>query len=134
LAVHLGLAEFEDHRGLSDARLVAKLFRTIVKRTPRLRTVGDLFDLSYSLSFRDGGSTSVNSLSGHDELTVAIEQQRTVVMIYDGGTKGAAQRRITPRGLVQSRGRSYLCAFCHKDQMEKTYRLDRIRELRIEEI
>lgn len=133
LAIHLGLAEFEDHRGLSDARLVAKLFQTIVTRAPQLRTIGDLLDLSYSLSFRDGGSTSVNSLSGYDELTLAIEEQRTVVMVYDGGTKGAAHRRITPRELVKSSGRSYLCAFCHKDQTEKTYRLDRIRELRIED-
>lgn len=133
LAIHLGLAESEDHRGLSDARLAASLFQRIVAGTPRLKTVGDLLNLSRPLSFKGGGTVPLDPLAGYEELTVAIETQRTIVMIYDGGTKGVAHRRITPRGLVQSRGRSYLCAFCHKDHIEKTYRLDRIRELRIEE-
>ncbi len=133
LAIHLGLAESEDHRGLSDARLAASLFQRIVAGTPRLKTVGDLLNFSQPLSFKDGGAVPLAPLAGYEELMVAIETQRTIILVYEGGTKGAAHRRITPRGLVQSRGRSYLCAFCHKDHIEKTYRLDRIRELRIEE-
>ena len=40
---------------------------------------------------------------------------------------------LTPRALLQSGGRPYLTAYCHTDRIEKTYRLDRIRELHIEE-
>jgi predicted DNA-binding transcriptional regulator YafY len=53
-------------------------------------------------------------------------------MVYEGGTKGLVERKITPRALLQTAGRMYLTAYCHIDHMEKTYRLDRIREFRVE--
>jgi predicted DNA-binding transcriptional regulator YafY len=34
----------------------------------------------------------------------------------------------------QSNGRQYLIAYCHAAEMEKTYRLDRIREIRAAEM
>ncbi|MFH1920832.1 MAG: WYL domain-containing protein [Planctomycetota bacterium] len=70
---------------------------------------------------------------GYEELEVAIREERTVLLIYEGGTRGLVERRITPRALFQSSGRAYLTAHCHMDGIEKTYRLDRIRELRVEE-
>lgn len=132
LAIHLGLAESEDHRALADACLAAGLFEKSLRRIRGATTVGDLFSFSRPLSFGGGGAVAVDPPVGYQELTIAIEKQHTVVMVYDGGSRGAASRRVTPRGLVRSRGRSYLCAFCHKDRIEKTYRLDRIRDLRIE--
>jgi len=51
--------------------------------------------------------------------------------LLEGGV--VQQERFTPRGLVQSRGRVYLTAQCHASGIEKTYRLDRIREFWIEE-
>ena len=66
----------------------------------------------------------------HRHLTLAIRQQRTVVMVYEGGSKGLSDRRVTPRRLVRSRGTRCLIAYCHTDGVEKTFRLDRIRELR----
>jgi predicted DNA-binding transcriptional regulator YafY len=67
--------------------------------------------------------------AGFVDLAVAISEQRTVVIAYDGGTRGPADRRITPRGMLQSNGRQYLIAYCHAAKLEKTYRLDRIREI-----
>jgi len=58
---------------------------------------------------------------------------KTVLLIYEGGTQGLVERSITPRALLQSGGRAYPTAHCHMDGIEKTYRLDRIRELRVEE-
>ena len=45
LVVHLGLAESEDHRALSDSRLVMQLFAHLAGRMESLRTVEDLFRL-----------------------------------------------------------------------------------------
>jgi len=59
-------------------------------------------------------------------------EQRAIVMVHEGGTRGTTQRRVTPRGLLQSGGRAYLTAYCHADGIEKTYHLDRIREFWIE--
>jgi len=41
---------------------------------------------------------------------------------------GLVECRAIPRGLMQSHGRAYLIASCHVAGIEKTYRLDRIRE------
>jgi len=60
--------------------------------------------------------------------------QRTVVIAYDGGTRGPADRRITPRAMLQSNGRQYLIAYCHAAKLEKTYRLDRIRKIHAAEM
>ena len=65
---------------------------------------------------------------------MAIAEQRTVVIVYDGVTRGPADRRITPRAMLQSNGRQYLLAYCHAARLEKTYRLDRIREVHAAEM
>lgn len=132
LAIHLGLAESEDHRAGSDARLAAGLFRESLGRIRRMSTVGDLFKFSPPSNFRRKGPVPPEPPSGYQELTVAINEQHTIVMVYEGATRRAARRRVTPRGFLQSRGRSYLRAFCHKDRIEKTYRLDRIRDWQVE--
>jgi hypothetical protein len=67
--------------------------------------------------------------AGFEDLAVAISEQRAVVIAYDGGTRGPADRRITRRAMLQSNGRQYLIAYCHAAEIEKTYRLDRIRRI-----
>jgi predicted DNA-binding transcriptional regulator YafY len=54
-------------------------------------------------------------------------------MVYEGGTKGIEQRKVTPRALLYTLGHIYLAAFYHIDNTEKSFRLDRIREFHIEE-
>ena len=132
VARHLRVAESEDHRALSDARLLTAVFQKILGRGTRLKTAGDLFRVSPPLGFEDSGVCDLDPPKGYEELEAAIEEERTVVVVYEGGTKGLVERRITPRALLQSRGRAYLAAYCHTDGVEKTYRLDRIRELRVE--
>jgi hypothetical protein len=127
------VADCEDYRALSDSRLLVGVFQKTIARVRRLRTVGDLFRLSRPLSFADGGGGALEAPAGFEKLTVAIKEQRTVVMVYEGSIGGPAQRRVTPRGLLQSRGRAYMTAYCHVSGIEKTYRLDRIREFYVEE-
>ena len=69
MAQYLRVAESEDHRALSDARLVMGVFQRIVSRSRRLKTVGDLFRIleargeSYWLgqATRIGNHTAVES-------------------------------------------------------------------------
>ena len=134
VAIYLGVADVEDHRALSDSRLLARVFhKIVVARDHPLETIDDLFHISPPLTFEDGGGMPLEPPVGYEELAIAIEEERTVVMIYDGGTRGPAPRRVIPHGFLQSRGRAYLTAYCHADHIEKTYRLDRIREFRVEE-
>ena len=129
LVVHLGLAESEDHRALSDSRLAMALFTHLVGCMESLRTVEDLIRLSPPLSAENARTHMIEPPVGFEDLAVAIAEQRTVVIAYDGGTQGLADRTVTPRALLQSNGRQYLIAYCHAAEIEKTYRLDRIREI-----
>ena len=127
LVVHLGLAELEDHRALSDSRLAMALFSHMVVCLERLRTVEDLFRLSPPVTADDSRTFPIDPPVGFEDLAAAISEQRTVVIAYDRGRRGPADRRVTPRVMLQSNGRQYLLAYCHAAQIEKTYRLDRIR-------
>lgn len=133
VARFLRVAESEDHRALSDARLAMGVFRTIVRRSRRLKTIGDLFGISPPLGFEEADGPALQPPPGCEDLDVAIREEKTVVVVYEGGTRGPVERRITPRVLVRSGGRVYLTAYCHIDRIDKTYRVDRIRQLRFEE-
>jgi hypothetical protein len=108
------------------------VFQRIVGRSGRLKTVGDLFRISPPLGFEDSGVLMLEPPPGYEDLDVAIREQRMIVVIYEGGTGGLVQRRITPRALLQCGGRAYLTAHCHLGGIEKTFRLDRIRQMRFE--
>ncbi|MCL4193397.1 MAG: WYL domain-containing protein [Thermoguttaceae bacterium] len=56
---------------------------------------------------------------------MAIQRKLTEVIHYDAAGR-EAERRVTPRAIMQSRGQQYLSACCHHDHIEKTCRLDRI--------
>ena len=85
------------------------------------------------MSFAESGTIALEPPEGYEDLGVAIREQRTVVVTYEGAMTGIVERRITPRGLMQSRGRAYLTAMCHRSGTEKTYRLDRIRQMSMED-
>jgi DNA polymerase III epsilon subunit family exonuclease len=132
LASRLGVADREEHRGLSDARLVMAIFRRMVLGRPGLKRLGDLFALSPPLQITSQTAVAVRLPPGFEALAEAVEASCVVEMVYDGGTRGLSRRRITPRSWYRSGGRPYLVAYCHLDRMEKTFRVDRIRAFHIE--
>ncbi|MHB8970051.1 MAG: exonuclease domain-containing protein [Pirellulaceae bacterium] len=132
LVIHLRLADSEDHRALSDARLVQALFCQILQTQLSLSTVSRLFSVAPPLRSRVPAQLAPTAPLNRAHLTLAIAEERTVVMVYEGGTKGLTDRRVTPRALDYAHGVRCLIAYCHTDRVEKTFRLDRIRELRLE--
>jgi len=129
LVVHLGLAKSEDHRALSDSRLVMTLFTHLVGCMESLCTVEDLIRLSPPLPAADSRTFMIDPPAGFEGLEMAMKHGHALVVAYDGGTQGLADRTVTPRTLLQSNGRQYLIAYSHAAKLEKTYRLDRIREV-----
>ena len=63
---------------------------------------------------------------GYERIDKAIGLGQSVVIEYQGGTRGNAPRSITPRRFVHRGGSVYLVALCHLDSKEKEFRLDRI--------
>jgi DNA polymerase III epsilon subunit family exonuclease len=131
VAMRLGVATHEDHRALSDARLAMRIFRAMLACRPDVETIEKLFELAAPKAFDEGGHHGFPAPAQHEELQLAIRGQLTVVIHYSGAG-GEAVRRVTPRAILQARGRRYLSAFCHRDHIEKTYRLDRILKFRLE--
>lgn len=132
LAIRMGIAPSEEHRALSDSLLVVGLFLRIVAREPSLQTVGDLLRLSPPLRFHAPIEPPIRDRVECEKIEIAIRERRTIVIVYDGGSKGLGSRRVTPRAILRSGSHPYLAAFCHADRIEKTYRIDRIRELKVE--
>lgn len=79
------------------------------------------------------------SLSGEQfgrepgQLAEAIARGHTVSLIYDGGRSAGQRRSVTPLKIIVATDVTYLLAFCHVERKQKQYRLDRIRELVVEQ-
>ena len=119
LARFFGLDSTDAHRALADSLRVKAIWLHLDGESEAENTL---------VSFRmfdpkDSGPTP----DGYEPLVNAAARGIMVQIEYDGGTRGATPRSITPRRFVQRGGATYLVAFCHLDLFEKSFRLDRIR-------
>jgi len=66
------------------------------------------------------------------QLMLAVNQGLVVVLEYQGAKdKLPAQRTLEPSGLTRDRGQWYLHAYCRNADAERTFRIDRVRSLRV---
>lgn len=132
LCAALDICKGQEHRALSDARLVKDLFLSLLGRANGVTTVSELAVLTPPVGFAEAKVTRMDAPPGFEGLAAALEEGQSVEIIYTGGTKGPAPRRITPRAIVESDGILYLAAFCHVDGKNKMYRLSRIKRFTAE--
>ena len=141
-ARRFGVAQTTDHRGLSDSLVLKAVFLNLARRPPAVETFAQLDALCgcgpIVAAVPAGGSGRAprrrprryEPPAGEEAaLTAAIRTRRTVTILYDGGTKGAGARSVTPSRLQRRGGELYLFAWCHADAREKQYRVDRIRRV-----
>jgi DNA polymerase III epsilon subunit family exonuclease len=131
LARSLQLAASQEHRALADAVLVRSLFEASLARLPADLTLGQFqsrFREYHACEF----SQKVESLpSQFSDLRVAVEKQLRVEILYSTSS-GSTERRVIRPFLVHSRQSFlYVSAFCELAMAERTFRLDRITELRL---
>jgi DNA polymerase-3 subunit epsilon len=131
LAVLLGVALPQRHRALPDAELAGDVFLDLIRRNPRIRTMGDLARICPPLAFERAKAYLAEPPTGFEELKPAIERRLVVEIVYGGGTKGKVPRKITPLAILRYGGFAYLAAYCHVDAREKMYRLDRVESLKV---
>ena len=115
LAWILGLDQEGAHRALADSLRVKQIW-ICLKGAEDGFVSFPLFDPSEPLP----------PPRGWESLAEAILGERRVRMEYAGGTRGCALREITPRRFVHKGGIAYVVAFCHVDNLEKSFRLDRV--------
>ncbi|MDX2036817.1 MAG: exonuclease domain-containing protein [Isosphaeraceae bacterium] len=119
LARGLGFDRSGAHRASADSRRVMQLWLEMRRRSPVVETSVALFKLQEP----DDLSTVPE---GWSDLIRAVRERRAIRMAYAGGSRGPAPRAVSPRRFVTRAGVSFVVAFCHLDECEKEFRLDRV--------
>jgi len=119
------------HRALADSFSVKEIFLSLLQRYPKIKTIEQVQQKTYTFHFSDAATFQVQLPPGFEDLAWAMENSLPVVMVYKGGSKGPEPRIITPLAAIQRNGIIYVAAYCHLDKVEKSFRLDRIKEFRI---
>ncbi|MGM0575265.1 MAG: exonuclease domain-containing protein [Myxococcota bacterium] len=117
--------EAHHHRALADALHARNVFgRCVAARRPR--TLDDLgvppTRVPRTRELHVDVPDRLAPLMEH------IEERRRLRMRYRGGSKGKIKRPVTPLSFYERDGILYLRAWCHLDDVAKSFRADRIRE------
>lgn len=120
LVDHFRLGSGVSHRALGDALIVRELW---------LRLDGPNAAPASLVSYPVHDPTcGFPPPRGWDGLDLAARAGERVWIVYEGGTRGAGRREISPRRFAQKGGVAYVVAYCHLGSREKFFRLDRIRQ------
>lgn len=125
IAARLNIPMTKAHRALNDVVVTAEVFRRMHRELvakQKFKTVGDL------LYAQDGAiySPSRENVELPPLLADALAAQRDVKIRYVSQVGTINSRRITLRYATANDGTTYLIAFCHLRQQQRTFRLDRI--------
>ncbi|MCP5097909.1 MAG: WYL domain-containing protein, partial [Chloroflexi bacterium] len=123
IARQLGVRMGTAHRALSDVYMTADILKQMVHQLQkqRMHTVGDLLHAQ-------GGAITMPLLDTVPLpvlLRDAIANRHRLKMNYQS-KNGTYKRTITPLYATQHNGVSYLIAYCHLRNDQRTFRLDRI--------
>ena len=134
LAKTLGIDTSKLHRALADARATRAVVEAAVLSLPGWMdlTLGHLLSRTRTVDFSDYVDVDIELPPHLSLLSQALESERAIRIVYDGGSKGRSPRVITPSGLFAKKGRIYVEALCHTDGVSKSFRVDRIIEIGME--
>ncbi len=127
---HLSLPSGDYHRALADSIHVKDVFRAMSERQ-NLKRWRDLSENGFVSTFdydryeaSSSETLSEEAMEVVESIRRAIEMSLPVRLEYNGQYK--SKRTVQPTALIHSRGNFYLTAFCKRAQAERTFRVDRI--------
>lgn len=126
LAQRLGVPMAQAHRALSDVYTTVEIFKRMVKELNRqnVRTIDDLL-------FAQGGEIYTPDPPRFvlpEQIEQALANGRDLTIQYRSKS-GTTTRTITPKYPTRFRNATYLVAYCHSRQDQRTFRLDRIQKI-----
>lgn len=133
LAARLGLAPPIAHRALADAQTTAGVFDRL------MQPVGGWNACVCDVMREQGGPMGLMPTSPREsllpfELEEALDLKRPVVMEYLDARQARTERIIEPLQVRRFKGEMTLVAWCRMRQAQRTFKLDRIVQLkRVEE-
>ncbi len=126
LAASIGLETEGMHRALPDARATKLVFeQAVTARGWQAHPLRELERYSGAFGFADTRDAECELPPEFEIIREAIEANVCLRVVYSGGTKGPEPRLLTPIAVHNRWGSFSLDAFCHLDQMNKTFLLDR---------
>jgi DNA polymerase III epsilon subunit family exonuclease len=129
LARRLGIEPVVVHRALADAQTTHLVFEKLIEPVG-----GWQIPLCDAMS-QQGGPMGLLPISPREsplplELEEALEQRRPVMMVYLDGRQQRTHRVIEPLQVRRFKGELLLVAHCQLRNDQRTFKLDRIVELR----
>lgn len=126
IARQLGVRVGRAHRALTDVYTTAEVLKRMAHELgqQRLRTVGDLLHAQGGPIY----TPRPPQLVLPESMSEAIKQHRQLNIVYLGQPERTT-RTITPLYPTQYEGATYLVAFCHLRQAQRTFRLDQIEQI-----
>jgi DNA polymerase III epsilon subunit family exonuclease len=132
LVVQFNLGADQSHRALSDAKSCFSLFVRAVEELPlKWETSWGAFRSMFSgvLSIDLDRSNLPEKFSSFHG---AIAERRRLVLSYQDGKGKVTQREVTPMGFaLDERKRQVMFGYCHLRQGTRTFRIDRILEIKV---
>lgn len=136
LSRSLGVVAKREHRAVDDSLAAMGVFLRCVER---IDSQGEMnyedFEMGFSLRALLELERSSGELlwpEGFDLLREAFESSRRVSIVYRSGGGVTSRRVIAPTGLVMIGGSVMLEAWCYLREEDRTFRFDRILEMRPE--
>lgn len=133
LAQHLDIERGGRHRALEDAVSCWQVLEECARRAGPSCTSGELLaKCSPPITIPGTAPRTPRLAPKHRKLEGACREDRSIDLQYGDDTdREPAWLSVRPRVLYATRQRSYLEAECARSGLLKTYRLDRIRRVRI---
>lgn len=134
LAKTLGVDTSKLHRALADAQATKAVVEAAILSLPGWMglPLEYLASKTRMIDFADYVVMGVELPPHFGLLSQALKSEIAIRIVYDGGSKGRSPRTITPSGLFARKGYVYVEALCHADGVSKSFRLDRILEVRVD--
>jgi len=132
VALKLGVRMGHAHRALADVYMTAEILKRMVRdldKKQRLETVGDLLHAQGGPIYTPPPPQVFLPAILQD----ALRNGRNLHILYATPNRGESRREITPLYPTESNGVAYLVAYCHLRHEQRTFRLDRIKEINNEQ-
>ena len=131
LVTHFGISQSQDHRALADARFVRELFERAVSSFPQVLDIESLLSSFTVHRMQEWSGQEIDLPDRYSDLKLAIDRKQRLEIVYESPSRGAETRFVWPRKVYVQGSAVYLTVYCEKALAERTFRLDRIAEIRL---
>lgn len=127
----LGIAQMQEHRAMGDARLVQSLFALAAEKFPEIQSVEELSTKFAVHTMDEGRNGKIRLPERLEDINHAIEEKLRIEMVYTSAGQAPRTRTVRPVALHQTNAVVYMNAFCELAGEERTFRIDRIQDIRV---